>query len=161
MIPPEVLEFYKNKDCLVTGGTGMIGRHVVDILVNHGARVVDASLDWSGLNEGSEHECVDLTDSLFVCLGLTKRMDCVFHVAGLKGSVKATHERPTDFYAPILMMNTNVLEACRVNKVPNVVYVSSIGAYAEAPFDKLQEIFGRQGDPMDYYPGMAKRAGEI
>jgi len=33
------MSFYKNKKVLVTGGTGLIGRPLVDMLVNQGANV--------------------------------------------------------------------------------------------------------------------------
>ncbi len=157
MIPQEVLEFYKGKKCLVTGGTGMIGRQVVDILEKAGAAVWTVDLRASGRLKNFIGDLRDLR----VCEQVTLDKTCVFHVAGLKGSVKATHERPADFYTPILMMNTNVLEACRVNKVPNVVYVSSIGAYAESADGTLWEGKGWDDFPMDFFPGMAKRAGEI
>ena len=34
-----------NKSILVTGGTGLIGRQIVDILINVGAKVTVSSLD--------------------------------------------------------------------------------------------------------------------
>ena len=57
-------------------------------------------------------------------------MDYVFHVAGIKGSVQVTLEKPASFFVPLLMFNTNVLEASRLNKVEKLVYTSSIGAYS-------------------------------
>jgi len=39
------MSFYKNKKVLVTGGTGLIGRPLVDMLVNAGADVTIVSLD--------------------------------------------------------------------------------------------------------------------
>jgi GDP-L-fucose synthase len=57
------------------------------------------------------------------------------------------------------MMNTNVLEACRVNTVRKVVYTSSIGAYASAEIFKETENL--DGPPMDMAPGWAKRMAEL
>ena len=57
------------------------------------------------------------------------------------------------------MMNTNVLEACRVNRVQKAVYTSSIGAYSQAEI--LKESEGGEGPPMDFFPGWAKRMGEM
>ena len=37
--------FYKNKKILVTGGTGLIGRQLVDILISYGSKVSVVSLD--------------------------------------------------------------------------------------------------------------------
>ena len=39
------MSFYKNKEVLVTGGTGLIGRPLVNKLVNLGAKVTVVSLD--------------------------------------------------------------------------------------------------------------------
>ena len=39
------MSFYRQKRVLVTGGTGMIGRFVVEMLIEQGARVRVASLD--------------------------------------------------------------------------------------------------------------------
>ena len=58
------------------------------------------------------------------------------------------------------MINTNVLEASRLNKVPKLVYTSSIGAYASAEVFK-EDDKGGQGPPMDMYPGWAKRMAEV
>jgi GDP-L-fucose synthase len=55
-------------------------------------------------------------------------------------------------------MNTNVLEAARVNGVEHLVYVSSIGAYSSAHV--FRETDGHEGEPMDAFPGWAKRMGE-
>ena len=58
------------------------------------------------------------------------------------------------------MMNTNFLEACRLNNVKRLVYTSSIGAYSS------REIFEESEDdsnqpPMDMFPGWAKRMAEM
>jgi GDP-L-fucose synthase len=57
------------------------------------------------------------------------------------------------------MFNTNVLEACRINKVKKVVYTSSIGAYASA--EVFRETDNLDGPPMDMFPGWAKRMAEL
>jgi len=99
----------------------------------------------------------DLNDFI-LCLEWTKDMDYVFHVAGIKGSVKVTKEKPASFFVPLLMMNTNILEACRYNNVEKVVYTSSVGAYSSAEVFKEDENL--TGEPMDEFPGLAKRVAE-
>ncbi|MBU0670622.1 NAD-dependent epimerase/dehydratase family protein, partial [Patescibacteria group bacterium] len=44
-IKNEVSKSYASKNVLVTGGTGMIGRPLVEMLLEQGARVRVASLD--------------------------------------------------------------------------------------------------------------------
>lgn len=39
------MSFYKNRKVLVTGGTGLIGRPLVEMLVQQGAQVTIVSLD--------------------------------------------------------------------------------------------------------------------
>lgn len=146
------------KDILVTGGTGLIGRQVVSLLYSDGANVRTCSLDTINPNPDVEHRVGDLRDLSF-CMEITRGMDYVFHLAGLKGSVEETQKRPADFFVPMLMINTNVLEACRLSEVKGVVYTSSIGAYPHA--EVLYEGKAYDGQPMDFYPGWAKRMGEF
>ena len=159
MLDKELLNFFKSKNCLVTGGTGMIGREIAIILANAGANVKVISLDKLKIHKDVDHVYGDLTNFEF-CKEQTKDMDCVFHVAGIKGSVKVTIEKPASFFVPLLMFNTNVLEASRVNNVQKLVYTSSIGAYSS------NEVFiesddDDQGSPMDMFPGWAKRMAEM
>ncbi|MFH1718674.1 MAG: NAD-dependent epimerase/dehydratase family protein, partial [Planctomycetota bacterium] len=81
------------------------------------------------------------------------------HVAGIKGSIDVTKTKPASFFVPLLMFNTNTLEACRLNKVRKVVYTSSIGAYSSA--EVFREVDNPDGPPMDMFPGWAKRMAEL
>lgn len=153
-----VLEFYKSKKILVTGGTGLIGREVTKILIEAGADVTVVSLDSVKPIDQGKYIYGDLRDLNF-CLEVTKKIDFVFHLAGIKGSIDVTKSRPASFFVPLLMFNTNVLEASRLNGVKKLVYTSSIGAYPAAEI--FEESMGESGDPMDMYPGWAKRMAEL
>jgi GDP-L-fucose synthase len=155
---------YKNKSCLVTGGTGLIGRQVVDLLVNEGAEVNVVSLDDLVLNENVDYRMVDLRnyDTCRYMLDgrYFEKPDYVFHLAGIKSSPKITLERPATMSITPLMINTNVLEACRVNGIKNVLFTSSIGAYENEPNCAFKEENAYHDNPMDFYPGMVKRMAE-
>jgi GDP-L-fucose synthase len=158
-LPYNLASAISGKSVLVTGGTGMIGREVVRILLDHGAFVTSVSLDNLSIDSRAKYVVGDLSN-LELCLDLTNGVDMVFHVAGIKGSVVVTKEKPASFFVPLMMMNTNVLEAARRNKVKKLVYTSSIGAYAPA------EVFVEAEDdlskpPMDMFPGWAKRMAEL
>ena len=158
MIKEEVLKSFKGKNAVVTGGTGLIGRQIVNILSDAGVHVKVVSLDKIVVDDRAEHIFGDLTNFEF-CKEVTRDIDFVFHVAGIKGSIKVTKTKPASFFVPLLMFNTNVLEACRINKVKKVVYTSSIGAYASAEI--FREDKNLEGPPMDMFPGWAKRMAEL
>ena len=136
----------------------MIGREVVKILCDAGAKVKVVSLDDIIVDERAEHTKADLTD-LNVCKEVSAGIDYVFHVAGIKGSIEVTKSKPANFFVPLLMFNTNILEASRINGVKKLVYTSSIGAYPNA--EVFVETENYDGPPMDMYPGWAKRMAEL
>lgn len=144
---------------LVTGGTGMIGREIVRLLCEADSHMQVVSLDRIQVHPAAAHVFGDLCDFEF-CKAVTRDKEYVFHVAGIKGSIEVTKTKPASFFVPLLMMNTNVLEACRINRVGKVVYTSSIGAYPSA------EVFREPEEPeteppMDMFPGWAKRMAEL
>lgn len=153
------MDAFKDKRVLVTGGSGLIGRKIVGILASGGAKVTSVSLDDIELRDDVEYQYADLRH-FHTALELTSGVDFVFHLAGIKGSVDVTKEKPASFLVPMLQFNTNVLEACRQNEVKGVLYTSSIGAY------KSGEVFVEDGnitngEPMDMFPGWAKRMAEL
>ena len=158
MIKQNILGTFSNKIILVTGGTGLIGRQIVKILCDGGANVQVVSLDDINIDDRAKHIKMDLC-SFPHCLMLTSDVDYVFHIAGVKGSVNVTKNKPASFFVPLLMMNTNILEACRINKVEKVVYTSSVGAYSSA--EVFKETENSDGPPMDMFPGWAKRMAEL
>ncbi len=151
--------YFKNKKILVTGGTGMIGRQLVSKLCDLESEVTSVSMDNLIIDERAQYIKSDLTN-IDNCKSVTKNKDIVFHVAGIKGSIEVTKSKPASFMVPMMMFNTNILEASRLNDVNNLVFTSSIGAYSSA------EIFVEKDSeesepPMDFYPGWAKRVAEL
>jgi GDP-L-fucose synthase len=159
MIQDEVLQAFQGRDVIVTGGTGMIGRQVVGLLCDAGASVRVVSLDRVCAHEKAEHLFGDLTDYDF-CKQVTKDAEYVCHLAGIKTSAKVSATQLASHFVPTLMLNTNVLEACRSNNVRKVVYTSSIGAYANGEILKEREPGSFDDAPMDF-AGWAKRMGEL
>lgn len=158
-LPTNVIDALVGKKAVVTGGTGMIGREVVRMLLDVGCEVSSASLDDIQLDPRANYIKGDLSDLNF-CLDITSGMDYVFHVAGIKGSVVVTKEKPASFFVPLIMMNTNMLEAARRNNVKGALYTSSIGAYPSAEvFRESEDDFSKP--PMDMFPGWAKRMAEL
>jgi GDP-L-fucose synthase len=151
--------FFEKKNILISGGTGLIGRFVVAKLCNFNANVTVVSLDDIVVDKRAKYIKGDLTNFEF-CKEVTKNIDYAFHISGIKGSVKMTIEKPASFFVPLIMMNTNFLEACRLNSVNRLVYTSSIGAYSSREiFIEDEEDINKP--PMDMFPGWAKRMAEM
>jgi GDP-L-fucose synthase len=158
LIREEILREFIKKNVLITGGSGLIGRQIVNLLCSAGANVQIASLDKLSVHPSSRHVYGDLTNLDF-CLEVTKDMDYVFHLAGIKASAKISETKLASHFVPALLFNTNVLEACRINKVQKVVFTSSIGAYAS--MDVFREAnYKLDSIPMDF-GGWAKRMAEL
>ena len=155
------MKFYKNKKILITGGTGLIGIQLTNLLLTFGAKVTVASLEKNPeLPKKVKFFKSDLR-ILRNCLKVTKKQDFVFHLAGIKGSPKLTMTRPYSFMTPMILFNTNMLEACRVNKVKRYLYTSSIGVYNPQSVMKETDVWKTYPSKNDWYSGWAKRIGEL
>lgn len=153
----EILSYYAGKKILVTGGTGLIGRQVIALLCESGAYVKSVSLDQINAHPDVEHEMGDLTNFDY-CKKITTNIDCVFHLAGVQGTVATSISQIASHFVPTLMMNTNMLEASRINEIEKLVFTSSIGAYAEAEV-LIEKNAVMESTPMSF-GGWAKRIAE-
>ncbi|MBI4151733.1 NAD-dependent epimerase/dehydratase family protein [Candidatus Woesearchaeota archaeon] len=160
-LPHHFPPYFRDKRIVVTGGTGLIGRSVCEMLHSMGAKLTIITLDDLTSPYGTVIKG-NLNDFKF-CQHVTKGADQIFHLAGIKADPITTKLRPASFFVPMLMMNTNLLEAARLNDVSRVVYTSSIGAYPPAEIfhesHDLEKEF--QQTSMDQYPGWAKRMAEL
>jgi GDP-L-fucose synthase len=159
MIPEDVQGAFAGRSALVTGGTGLIGREVVRRLCDFGAHVTSVSLDDLAADPRAKSVRGDLR-SLDFCMEVTRGIDFVLHVAGIKGSVEVTRSQPASMFVPLLLMNTAVLEAARLNGAARVVYTSTIGTYGPAD-TFVEDEYDPLAPPMDVYPGWAKRMAEM
>lgn len=160
-IAPPPQNFYNGKKILVTGGTGLIGRPLVEMLIDGGAKVSIASLDDSSrAHPEAEFIRVDLT--LFTnCLRVCEGKDFVFHLAGIKGSPAMTLKRPASFFVPTLLFNTNMLEAARRCEVHKYLFTSTIGVYHPAKIFHEDDVWKTFPSENDRFAGWAKRMGEL
>ena len=146
------MSFYKNKKVLVAGGTGLIGRPLVDNLMRAGARVTVASMDGASpcdLREFSN--CIDACDG----------QDVVFNLVGVKGSPSATKRYPARFFTPIIQTSINMMEAARRAGVKHYLYTSTVGVYPPAEVFHEDDVWKGNPSPNDWFAGWAKRMGEL
>lgn len=152
---------FKEAQVLVTGGTGLIGRPLVEHLLEKGARVRIASLDDpSRAHPQADFRRVNLT--VFAnCLEVCRGMDFVFHLAGIKGSPAMTARKPASFFVPMLLFNTQMMEAARQCGVEGYLYTSTVGVYGPAEVFREDEAWSSFPSPNDRFAGWAKRMGEL
>lgn len=139
----------------------MIGIPLVEMLIKEGAKIRIASLDDSARAHPKAEFCrVNLTD-FNNCKKICAGMDYVFHLAGIKGSPSMTAKKPASFFVPLLLMNTNMMEAARQSGVERYLYTSTIGVYAPAEIFHEDDVWKSFPSQNDRFAGWAKRMGEL
>ena len=153
--------FFKGKKVLVTGGTGLIGRPLVEKLVHLEADVTVVSLD-KPTNVDKSVEFINLDLRNFEnCLTICKGKEIVFNLIGVKGSPKMTIENPASFFVPTITFSINMMEAARQCGVERYLFTSSIGVYEPADIFNEDDVWSTFPSPNDRFAGWAKRMGEL
>lgn len=151
---------FKDKKVLVTGGHGMIGRELVELLLQQEADVTVADISSNTNLEGVKYKQIDLR-FFDQCIDVCKGQDYVFNLVGIKGSPKMCAEQPADFMVPMLQFNTNMMEAAMRQKVEWYLYTSSVGVYQPAEVLVEDDVWKTFPSPNDRFAGWAKRIGEL
>jgi len=149
--------------CLVTGGAGFIGSHIVRGLLNagHSVRVLDnlCTGNKANLDEvASDVEFIngDICDDSAVTKAL-QGIERVFHQAAL-ASVPLSLEKPMDTHRNCVTGTLNMLRHSVTAKVQRFVYAASSSAYGDQPTSSKRE----SDLPMPLSPyAAAKLAGEL
>jgi nucleoside-diphosphate-sugar epimerase len=153
---------FRNTSVLVTGGAGFIGSHLVDALVEDGARVrvldnftTGSRANLSHLDERIEIQEGDIRNSA-ICRSSCSDVEVVFHQAAL-GSVPRSIEDPATSLEVNVTGTANVFAAARDAKVRRVVYASSSSVYGDSK--TLPKREGEEGEPLSPYAA-SKRMNE-
>jgi GDP-L-fucose synthase len=140
----------------------MIGRQLVNLLIDKGATVYVADLN-EPINMPSEITFVKMDLRSFNnCKAVCEGMDYVFNLVGIKASPKVTLEQPFDIMGPMLQFNTNMIEAAlTTSSVKWFLYTSTVGVYTPAEVFYEDDVWNGFPSRNDWYGGWAKRMGEL
>ena len=151
---------FKNKKILVAG-TGLIGIPLIKQLVEQGARVRATSMDNNpNIPPDIEFVRADLTDYQN-CLRVCSGIDYVFNLLGIKGPPGMAQKYPVDSFEQMLLFNALLLKAAWTENVGGYLYTSSVGVYKPEEILREENVWKTQPSENDWFPGQAKRIGEI
>lgn len=143
---------------LVTGGSGFIGSHLVEELINRGAEVnvVDINNDKNlyffrqSLQQKSRFFKLDITDRKKITEFIVKnKFDYIYHLAA-EAIVEKSYNDPYNAFETNVMGTVNVLEAARASKgIKGIIVASSDKAYGKTKEKYTEESPLRGDHPYD------------
>ena len=143
---------------LIAGGNGFVGSHLAKYLLEQGnyVRVADiSSNDYMKCKFCSEQLKLDLRE-LKNCLLATKGMDRVYNLAANMGGIGFITEVGAEVMRDNMLINTQMLEAVRLNKVERYFFSSSACIYPtyrqkDPDVKGLREEDAYPADPDNFY----------
>ena len=142
---------------LVTGGSGFVGRHLVDLLRQRGDDVFSAAPSRGD----DDHIPLDLTDAENVTAVVEMvRPELVFHLAA-QSFVPASIDNPLETYRVNIDGTAYLLDALekQADPKPRIVFTSSAEVYGKRPVEDMplrETLPTRPGNPY----AASKAAGE-
>jgi GDP-L-fucose synthase len=134
---------------LVTGGSGLVGRYLQDILPG-------SNTFYMSTRDG------DLTDIQFVRWMISSYTpDVVIHLAAKVGGIKDNISNPVGYFEDNILMNTNILKVSHEYKVKRFIGVLSTCIYPDKVENypmKEEDMFLGPPTPTNFSYGYAKRS---
>ncbi len=137
---------WTNKRVLITGSSGFVGRHLMSFFRTHKANVLGLTRHpWDTKAEKS----IDVSNRAAVT-GIMRdfRPQVVFHLAS-EAVVEAGQSHPYETFHNNIISTLNVLEACRVLRVPRIIIASTTHVYGDAPLPYQEDEPARPSRPYE------------
>ena len=149
----------KNKTILVVGAGGFIGGHLVKKFIDNGNKVIASDIKpkeywFQDFEKAENYFATDMKD-MNNCTKVTKDVDYVFNMACNMGGMGFIENNRAECMQSVLI-NTNLLIACKEHKIKKYFFSSSACAYniskQQSTFiDGLKEEDAYPADPEDGY----------
>lgn len=123
-------------NCLVTGGAGFIGSHLIELLLENNYKVTcidnlsngrQENVDLFKKNKNYLFKQIDITNHNDLNT-IDNNFDWVFHLAGLADIVPSI-EKPIDYYSANVTGTLNLLEFTKNRKIKKFIYAASSSCY--------------------------------
>jgi len=155
----------KRGKCLITGGAGMLGSHIVEEILDTGVELT--IFERRSHSDLKLHNIQNYKDKVSIYWGdIRSTRDChqalsdqdiVIHVAA-SGPVPYSIDYPVEIWENNVDGTLNLLEASRTCDIERFVYINSSESYGTAKYIPIDEKHG-------FYPrspyGASKAAGEL
>jgi len=155
---------FENKNILITGGTGMIGSHLTELLLDSAnIRLISHKRKIPTEFNSKKIEILngDLTNKEFA-IKAVKGMDYVFHLAAYTGGLGRTAVYPASTLTPNLVLDANVIDAAKNENVEKFLYASCSCVYPDLEKDFSEDDAWIANPPkMHASYSWSKRMGEL
>jgi len=143
----------------VIGGSGFIGSHLVGQLLDEGHEVVNFDV-MSPSHPNVKHVYLDVTDLSQMTVAMAGNWDAIYLLAAV-ANVNHVYVNPVEAYTVNMMSVINTLEVARRNRVPRILYASTIWVYELASEDSVDEDTPLVVKQAKHLYTVTKTAGEM
>lgn len=143
----------------VIGGSGFIGSHLVDKLLEHGHEVTVFDIKKPHRDDLT-HINIDITDLSKTTIALTGSYDVVYLLAAM-ADVNDVYKNPVEAGEINVMAVGNILEAARRNEIQRVILASTVWLYEMAIDSEVTEETPLSPDRVNHVYTASKLGAEL